>query len=308
MNGRRNFTLSGLRDFEATARTGSFAAAAAELGVTAGAVSQQVRALEERIGVRLFERGPRSLLPTDAAKALLPTLTDAFDALETALARIPAHQARRSLTVAMPAPFAMGWFLPQLADFRSRYRYIELMARCSSGLLQPSLEGVDAAFSHGRAGWGSLDCVFLFNEALLPLCSPHYLASLSRNGLDDDAASEHTILTSDATPGLWAEWRTAMGRNRSSGTVLTLGDDGLVLQAALNGLGVALLDGNMALGYLHSGRLVRAFAMPAWERGTAWYLVFEEARRDEESMSALLDWVLDVAGHRSETDGALEPA
>ena len=76
---RRTLPLLGLRDFEAAARSGSFAAAATELGVTPGAVSQQVRTLEERIGVRLFERRPQSLVPTDAANALLPTITDALN-------------------------------------------------------------------------------------------------------------------------------------------------------------------------------------------------------------------------------------
>ncbi len=237
---RRTLPLLGLRDFEAAARSGSFAAAATELGVTPGAVSQQVRTLEERIGVRLFERRPQSLVPTEAANALLPMVTDALNTLEMVLGRLAAPQARSALTLAMPAPFAMGWFLPRLEDFRVRNRRIEVFPRSSSSLLQPSTEGVDAAFCHGPAG-------------------------------------------------------PAVGWDRPADTVLAFGDDGLVMQAALNGLGVALLDRNLAYTYLHDGRLVSAFAAPAWERGTAWYLVFEEARRDEESMTALLDWVLDAA-------------
>ena len=292
---RRTLPLLGLRDFEAAARSGSFAAAATELGVTPGAVSQQVRTLEERIGVRLFERRPQSLVPTDAANALLPAVTDALNTLETVLGRLAAPQARSALTLVMPAPFAMGWFLPRLEDFRVRNRRIEVFPRSSSSLLQPSIEGVDAAFCHGRAGWGHLDCAFLFKDALMPLCSPRYLAASSTAGRDGEAAGRHTVLASDTAPELWPEWQRAVGWDRPADTVLTFGDDGLVMQAALNGLGVALLDRNLAYTYLHDGRLVSAFAAPTWERGTAWYLVFEEARRDEESMTALLDWVLDAA-------------
>lgn len=295
---RRSLPLLGLRDFEAAARGGSFAAAAAELGVTPGAVSQQVRALEDRIGVRLFERRPQSLLPTEAADILLPTLTGALDLLEGVLARLSAPHPRSALSVAMPASFAMGWFLPRLQDFRTRYPRIELFPRSSSSLLLPSVEGVDAAFCHGRAGWGALDCAFLFSDEVAPLCSPRYLAAHAFTEGNAGGLNGHTILASQTAPELWPEWQAATAEISSPETVLTLGGDGLVIQAALNELGIALLDRHLASGYLHEGRLVSAFATPVWRRGTAWYLVFEEARREEESVTALLDWMLYSAkGH-----------
>ncbi|MGO8919620.1 MAG: LysR substrate-binding domain-containing protein [Stellaceae bacterium] len=294
---RRTLPLLGLRDFEAAARGGSFAAAAMELGVTPGAVSQQVRSLEDRIGVRLFERRPQSLVLTEAAKALLPTLSSALDTIEAALTRLSSPRPRSTLTLAMPAPFAMGWFLPRQRNFHARYRRIEIVPRSSSRLLQPGIEGVDAAFSHGRAGWRDLDCAFLFNDALVPLCNPQYLEGRSNPGPGSGDLAGHTVLASETAPDLWSKWQNATTKGRPPESIMTFGDDGLVMQAALNGLGIALLDRHLADGPLREGRLVAPFDVPAWERGTAWYLVFEEARRHEESMTALLDWLLDeIAG------------
>ena len=106
--------LNGLRAFEAAARLGSFAAAAAELGVTPGAVSQQVRALEARLGVALFARRPQSLAPTEAARALLPALSEALDGIAAAVRRLASEAAAAlPLRVAAPAGFAAGFLLPR---------------------------------------------------------------------------------------------------------------------------------------------------------------------------------------------------
>jgi DNA-binding transcriptional LysR family regulator len=291
---RRTLPLLGLRDFEAAARNGSFASAAAELGVTSGAVSQQVRALEDRIGVRLFERRPQSLVPTETADTLLPAVSGALDMLERLLSRLSRPNPHDALTVAMPASFAMGWFLPHLAEFRSRYPRIEIFPRSSNSLLSPSLEGVDAAFCHGRAGWARFDCVFLFRDEVVPLCSPGYLA-LHPGAPRRTTVAEYTILVSETAPDLWAEWRTEYSMSEPDNNTLTFDDDGLVIQAALNGLGIALVDRHLAATYVQDGRLIKALDVPVWEPGTGWYLVFDETRRGEEGLTALLDWMLDAS-------------
>src|SRR5438045_4130742 len=111
--------LGGLRAFEAAARHGSMAAAAAELGVTAGAVSQQVKALEDHLGLGLFERRPQSLALTAAGRRYAAPLTDAFDAIAAATRRLAVPQSRTVITVAMPTLFAVGWLMPRLDRFHS---------------------------------------------------------------------------------------------------------------------------------------------------------------------------------------------
>jgi DNA-binding transcriptional LysR family regulator len=284
--------LLGLRDFEAAARAGSFAAAATELGVTPGAVSQQVKSVEERTGVRLFERRPQSLVLTDAGRTLLPALSSAFDTMENALARISPPRPHSALTLAMPAAFAIGWFLPRLKQFHVRYPRIQILPRNSSGLLEPSIDGADAAFRHGRAGWGALDCTFLFNDTLMPLCSPSYIEACAASNASGDTLSGHTILVSEGTPELWSEWQVAIPGSVLPENVRTFGDDVLLMQAALNGLGIALLDRHLASEYLQETKLIAPFGFHSWEPGTGWYLVYDEMRRDEQGIAALVEWLL----------------
>ena len=202
---RRTLSLAGLRDFEAAARTGSFVSAGLELGVSASAVSQQVKLLEERLGVRLFDRRPQSLSVTAAGTKLLATLTSAFDLIELSLANV-ALRPKNRLTLAMPAAFAVSWFLPRMQRFRTSYPSFEIIPRSSGGVLQPSVEGVDASIRHGRAGWGNLECRFLFNDALLPLCSPQYIERSLAAGLKVSTLAGHTLLVSETGPTLWQDW------------------------------------------------------------------------------------------------------
>jgi DNA-binding transcriptional LysR family regulator len=293
VSNRRTLPLLGLRDFEAAARGGSFSAAAMELGVTPGAISQQVKLLEDRMGVRLFERRPQSLILTEAGKTLLPLLTGALDSIEGAVARLSLAQGSVALTLAMPAIFAFGWFLPRMRTFHESYRRFELIPRSSGHLLQPDIEGVNAAFRYGRAGWGRLGCIFLFVDALVPLCSPQYLLGA---GPADRTMAGHTLLVSETSPDIWSRWRqhTAMGGGAEN--VMMFGDDTLVVQAAINGLGVALLDRNLLSGFLRDGQLVSLLDVPAWKRGSGWYLVFDESRRDDEGLTAVIDWLIAETG------------
>jgi LysR family transcriptional regulator, glycine cleavage system transcriptional activator len=290
---RRTLSLVGLRDFEAAARSGSFAGAGLELGVSASAVSQQVKILEERLGIRLFDRRPQSLSVTAPGRKLLATLTNAFDQIELSLSSITLTPPKNRITLAMPAVFAVSWFLPRMQRFRANYPFFEIVPRSSGGVLEPSIEGVDASIRHGRAGWGSLDCRFLFGDVLLPLCSPHYVQSSSATGLELNCLRDHKLLESETSPALWEEWSSANSVHENLSNVFTFGDDSLVVQAALNGHGVALLDCSLLSELVTSGQLVPFVAFHKWLRGTGWYLVFEERQHDEEIFTALIDWILD---------------
>jgi LysR family glycine cleavage system transcriptional activator len=290
---RRTLSLVGLRDFEAAARSGSFVGAGLELGVSASAVSQQVKLLEERLGVRLFDRRPQSLSVTASGRKLLATLTNAFDQIELSLSSVALTPPRNRMTLAMPAAFAVSWFLPRMPRFRANYPSFEIIPRSSGGVHQPSIEGVDASIRHGRAGWGSLDCRFLFSDALLPLCSPHYVQSSSAIGLELNCLRAHKLLESETSPALWEEWSSANDVHEDLLNVSTFGDDSLVVQAALNGHGVALLDCNLLSELLTGEQLVPFVAFEKWLRGTGWYLVFEERHQNEEIFTALIDWILD---------------
>jgi LysR family glycine cleavage system transcriptional activator len=285
--------LGGLRAFEAAARHGSFVVAAAELGVTPGAISQQVKGLEQHLGIALFERRPQSLTLTAAGRLYAAPLTDAFEAIALATRRLAGAQRRTAVTVSMPALFAVGWLLPRLERFHATHPAIELRLRSSSREAQPGTDGVDAAIRHGRAGWGAASCIYLFNDALVPVCSPSYGPTRL------PPLAGHTLLVAETAPDAWPDWRTAAGVEDESARTLVLGDDGLVIQAALNGLGVGLVDRRLAGEPLRDGRLVAAADLPPLIRGTAWYLVAPADRAGDPPVAALAQWLL------AEADGTM---
>ena len=260
-------SLGGLRAFEAAARRQSFVAAADELGVTPGAVSQQVKALEARLGLALFERRPQALVLTAAGRDYAPALKAAFEAIAAATRRLVPPDDRARLACAVPASFATFWLLPRLGRFEAAEPRIELAILNASRRAVAGMDGADAAIRQGRAGWGDLACVYLFTETLVPVASPA-LPLPAETPLDGA-----TLLTAETAPDLWDGWSAAMGRPLKPRRRLSLADDGLVIQAALNGLGVALVDRHLIEPALREGKLVLLDDRPPWRPGTAWYLV-----------------------------------
>ncbi|HVJ55057.1 MAG TPA: LysR substrate-binding domain-containing protein [Aliidongia sp.] len=269
---KRLLPLNGLRAFEATARLGSFTAASAELAVTPGAVSQLVRALERQLDLILFDRRPQSLVPTPAARELLPVLTGAFDAMDAAIRRLRAPAAATvPLAIACPAGFASGWLLPRLEAFSGAHPGIALSLSATERLVEPGEAGIDACIRFGRAGWpGTLSCDFLFIERRMPVCSPAYLAAHPfGDGLDDQI-----LLESLPGSGDWADWMSVQGRAPQEVARLSFGDERLAVEAAIAGLGLALCDRALIAEPLQSGRLVAPLEPLEMVRGTAWYLVY----------------------------------
>ncbi len=295
MAGRRLPPLNGLRAFEAAARRGSFVAAAEELGVTAGAVSQRVRGLEERIGAALFERRPQALAPTKAARELLPVLTEAFDAIDAAVRRARAPAAAMPLRVACPAGFAAGWLLPRLERFQRREPGIALILTATERLVEPGQSGeTDACIRFGRAGWsGHLACDFLFADRRIPVCSPHYRATHAVDAAAADPLAGHTLLEALSAPEDWPDWLLATSAPAAGTQRLSFGDERLALEAALRGLGIALADRALAAEPLAAGRLVAPLEPREMLRGTAWFLLYPaDAASCAAPVAALRDWLL----------------
>jgi LysR family transcriptional regulator, glycine cleavage system transcriptional activator len=284
--------LNGLRAFEAAARLGSFAAAAAELGVTPGAVSQQVRALETRLGALLFERRPQSLVPTEAAGALLPVLTEALDTIAASLLRLKGSGATAApLRLASPAGFATGFLLPRLDRFQRRAPGIALTLTATERLIEPGSE-IDAAIRFGRAGWrGELGCDFLFADRRIPVCSPRYVQSHPIIGGAAEALAGHMLLEALSQPEDWADFLGG-GIVAARARRLSFGDERLAADAAARGLGIALLDRALVADQLAAGTLVAPLAPAEMLRGTAWFLVYRAAVASD-ALRQFRAWLLD---------------
>jgi DNA-binding transcriptional LysR family regulator len=216
---RRLPPLNALRAFEASARLGSFVAAATELRVSAAAVSQQVRRLEEYLDTRLFQRLARGLVLTEQGRDYLPELSAGFDLLGESTARVRAKRADGVLALTTLASFANGWLLPRLHRFRERAPRIDVVIRTSRTLMDFRRDAIDLAIRFAPGPGRGLQGEMLCREELFPVASPQ----LFRSGRIPDtlaAITEYPLLHDiDAGPvaGLARLVRARRSRHGGSG-------------------------------------------------------------------------------------------
>jgi len=285
--------LNALRAFEAAARLGGFAVAAQELGVTAGAVSRHVRLLEDRTGVLLFERRPRSLVLTPRGHDLLGVVSETFDKLETGTRAVLAPTQRSRLQVNVQTSLAIGWMLARLDRFHRDRPELEL--ELSSHIETPDLRGAgtDAAIVHGRGPWPGVLTHFLFGDRLQPVCSPRYMATRGLHGADPSALLAETLIVSHTAPDDWTDWFSHAGlRGVRPRRTMVFGSSLLPAQASLHGLGIALADLALIGDHLDAGRLVVLAGLPPLVRGTGYYLAYAPGRADDPEIRAFRQWLL----------------
>src|SRR2546430_7468492 len=250
-------SLNALRAFEAAARHSSLTLAGRELHVTQSAVSHQVRNLEEELGVRLFQRLPRSLRLTPAGEALAATAREAFGRIEEAARSIDRRPAR--LCVSVLPSFGALWLLPRLRRFRAAWPRLDLRIHASREPCDFARDGVDVALRYGRGGWKGLTAEKLLSEQIFPVCSPRLVRSLRKPSDLLRCVLLHDEVRAAAHGG-WPEWLRAAGAppvDARQGIFFT--DAHLMLQAAADGQGVALARSALAEGDLAAGRLARPF-------------------------------------------------
>jgi LysR family glycine cleavage system transcriptional activator len=286
---RRLLFLNGIKAFEAAARTGSFAGAGVELHVSAAAVSRMVHLLEERLGVALFDRKANRLALTAAGRAYQSGLTPIFDALASLTAQITAPPTVRVLTIGVGPTFAMRWLIPRLADFRKVQPDIDV--RITAG-------GVAAAFGDdwscgitlGDGAWPGLVAEPLFAADLLPVCAPRHAATLKRPA---DLKGASLLRVAHAAED-WPLWLKAAGHPRINARGTEFQYYGQALQAAADGLGIAMgirpyIDDDLA-----AGRLVAPFDLSV-PKGMRWYLVYRSFQTDQRDFAAFRRWIMHAA-------------
>jgi LysR family transcriptional regulator, glycine cleavage system transcriptional activator len=284
-------SLNGLRAFEAAARHLSFTRAAAELHVTQTAISHQIRRLEAQLGVRLFARGKRTLSLTQEAQNYLPAVRAAFEDLRAATARLLRPNRGQLLTVSTMASLAAKWLLPRLAGFQEAHPGIEVRISTSSHLVDFRREEVDVAIRYGRGRWAGLRAQWLMAEAIFPVCSPALLEGRKALRRPADLA-HHTLLHAGVSRDDWQLWLTAAGlpTNLAAKPGLTFDLSLMALQAAIDGLGVALGRTPLVEADIATGRLVVPFdvKLPA-EAG--FYVVAPEETADTPKIALFREWL-----------------
>ncbi len=284
-------SLNGLRAFEAAARHQSFTRAAEELNVTQTAVSHQIRTLEERLGLKLSDRRGRALRLTEAAKNYLPSVRSAFDELHDATERLIRRDGDTTLTVSTLTSFAAKWLVPRLGGFQDLHPEISIRIATSMASVDFDRDDVDVAIRYGRGNWPGLRVDRLVREDIFPVCSPKLLDGPHPLRRPGDLAS-HTLLHVVGFLEDWRVWLTAAnvdGVDPSSGQRFDLMMN--ALQAASDGLGVALGRSALVEGDLAAGRLIAPFdiSLPI---EAAYYVVAPKRTADRPSIKAFREWLI----------------
>ncbi len=288
-------SLPALRVFEAAARHLSFTKAAAELNVTQAAVSHQVRALEEQLGVELFRRTTRRLALTPDGQRLQPAATEAFEILRRALADI--GRSERLLAITTTPSFGARWLAPRLCNFTDHHPEIELSIRHTQSVLDLAREGLDLAIRWGKGPWPGLESELIGPAMRIVVASPGYVEQLT---LEVPADIERAALLHDDTREDWTEWLLVAGLDPAlARRGIILDDENALMQAALNGQGVALAAPSIAYGDLAAGRLVQPFDL-ALADGYGFYLVYPPGALKRPKVTAFRDFIREEAAREQE--------
>jgi LysR family transcriptional regulator, glycine cleavage system transcriptional activator len=281
--------LLGLRAFVEVGRLGSVKAAAHRLGVTAGAVSQQIKLLEGRMGIALFRREGHGLRMTEAGVRAHPTLLKAFDQIEAAVGMLESTQERRQLTISAMPSFAAAWLVPRLGGFTERHPDIEVRIEASTGLADLRRDRVDIAIRHGLGDYPGFNSCPLFAPVLLPVASPALLAAGPAIANPEDCLAYP--LLHDTERADWPLWLKAFDVDDLRATQGTrFADDYLLIRAAEAGQGLALVRDIHAREEIARGRLVLALDRP-WPTRFAYYLVTLPATGRRHEVAAFADWI-----------------
>ncbi|WP_111741507.1 LysR family transcriptional regulator [Leminorella richardii] len=285
---RANLPLNALRAFEASARHLSFTRAAMELYVTQAAVSQQVRMLEERLGMVLFKRLPRGLEMTDEAQALFAVLTDVFGQIENIFNKFESGGYREVLTVAAVGTFAVGWLFPRLEKFRQLHPFVELRLRTNNNVVNLAAEGLDFAIRFGSGSWPSTHNDMLLNAPLSVLCTAE---TAQRLNTPADLLKENLLRSYRVEE--WDSWFAAAGLAAERVNGLVFDSSRLMVEAAIHTGGVALAPPKMFTRELEAAQLVRPFDIDV-DMGSYW-LTHLKSKPITPAMEIFRDWIVKEA-------------
>jgi DNA-binding transcriptional LysR family regulator len=297
--GRSLPPLDFLRGFEAAARHLSFTKAAAELFLTQSAVSRQIQALEEFVGVPLFERRHKALALTEAGQAYLRTVVPALDQLREATRRLKESRTGHVLTVTTTVSFASMWLVPRLARFRRKHPAVDVRITATPEVVDMEREGIDLAIrdlavSHAPAG-----AITLVGEQMAPVCSPEYLAearAAKRPIAKPSDLRHHALLYLHDPTGRWPwlswpAWLEAMGIDELQPASSTgFGQYDQVINGAIHGQGIALGRMSLAVSLIKDKRLVALFGQHQ-RIARAFYAIYARDAQSRPAARQFVEWI-----------------
>jgi len=287
--------LNALRAFEAAARLSSFSRAAEELHVSHSTISHHVKGLEKALGLELFFRRNRGVELTNAGETLFPVLKSSFDRISSTLETIRQRKDKAPLRVTATPSFANKWLIPRLRRFQEVHPGIEVQLQSSLELADFNRERLDVGIRTGWGEWPGLQAELLTPIHMTPVCSPRLLEGPSGIASPHDMR-DFTLIHADVSPGIgilseWHEWLAAAGASQVDCTHgLSFHDPGMALQAAVDGLGVAMGYVELASIDLAEGRLARPFKKEI-RHPWSYYIVIPEDNVGDLQTGIFCDWL-----------------
>ena len=293
--------LAFLQGFEAAARTLSFTKAAEELFITQSAVSRQIKALEDSLGLKLFERRPRSLTLTESGQALYRIATDVLDRLQGAIDQLRAETHARQLSITTTTGFASLWLIPRLRRFTKLHPDIDVRISATTDALNLERSLIDLAIRYSRPETVPDGAVRLFGEEMILVCSPALLTDKTRPLRRPQDLAHHVLLHFDYAGAEtmyidWATWLTALGIGelKSAGS-LHFSQYEQMVQAAISGQGVALGRQPLVSELIKSGVLVAPFKQTL-VGSRAYFIIESRLSAGKPQVREFAQWLLGEAG------------
>ncbi|MDH6264981.1 LysR family glycine cleavage system transcriptional activator [Rhizobium sp. SG_E_25_P2] len=292
--------LNGLRALEAVGRAGTLQAAADELGVTPGAISQQLAKAEAQLGKQIFERRPKGLALTEAGRVALPKLTQGFGLLSQAVASVRGDD-DRTLTISVAPVFAARWLVRRLDGFFRLHPEIDIRIDATSRLVDPSASDIDLAIRVGRGDWPGVEAELLLEQEIFPVAAPALTTHLTE---PRDILALPAVIDSQAMFG-WDIWLNAADLH---GEAITprhrLSEASLCLDAVISGQGVMLGWQTLTVDAILGGCLCVPFPIRA-RTGFAHYIVTAKGGRETAKAKAFKAW---LKGELADSMAALDAA
>lgn len=293
---RRLPPLNHLRAFEAAARHVSFTRAAAELHVTQGAISRHVRALEDHLGIELFERTPTGVILRRQGEAYCAALTRALDEMAAATAELAQDQGVTALSLQGFTTLLMRWLIPRLPGLKSVCPNLEVRLTASPSPADFRRDRLDVAILYGNGAWPYLRADLLFHDQLFPVCSAAYL---ERHGPIASPAelAHHHLIHHGRRRNDWPDWLALAGVPTLDGQAeSTFADLSVAYECMIEGLGIVIGQAAYFERELAAGTLVAPFGRPPegliLQRDEGFYLVSLADQADAPHISAFRAWLL----------------
>ena len=297
--------LKSLQAFEAAGRHLSFTEAAIELNVTPGAISQQIRMLEENLDSKLFKRMNRVVVLTEEGLLILPLISGGFAQFNEAVVLLHQRRSDAPLTITSAPSFVSKWLIPRLSSFKSQYPDIDVRIDTSDRLVDFTREDIDVGIRFGNGVYPHLDTIFLFSFDLIPVCSPGLIEKSGGLKRISDL-KHHTLLHSNydaLDPGWpdWAMWLAMVNEDVDASHGIYFNQSDLLFQAALDGQGVALLANVLAEPEILAGRLVQPFSnrLPV---KLNYHLVTSPQKALVPKVAAFREWILEESAYLRQID------